>query len=285
MNSVAGHVNAAQRNALTSQRLALKQQQINIAAHLANAQLLKWQAERDHASGIDWLEGEIENMRRIAAHDPVATAVRSRAVLATTPHPESMHQLEHKRALRKARSDLESFWGSLAPAARGDAHAFAALGAEPPNLRARAEGARLGAASAEQDHADATVRAQRAPIWIGGSGFAVMVSIVGVAAIPGDGAGACVFLFLLAFAATILTVIRWPLLVLAARKTAKLLEQARYHAEATHRAEVAFWSDPTRGLLLGAAVRRSPGLREQAWWYTGQDAVGNALPEAGARYR
>ena len=285
MNSAAGHINAAHRNALASQRLAVKQQQLNIAAQLANAQLQRWQAERDQASGIDWLDSEIANLKRLMPHDPVAIAIRSRAVLATTPHAESMHSLEHKRALRQQRAELEAFWGMLSVAAQSDAHAFAALSGEPPCLRMRTEEAQANAASAEQEHLDAVRRAQREPLWIGASVFVTVVSVVLVATTIREVASWFVLLFLLSLASVIFVAIRWPFRVLAARGAKKAIEPARREADATSQAERLFWSDPSRGLLLGAAVRRSPGLREQAWWYSGQDGAGNALPAATSQYR
>jgi hypothetical protein len=285
VNSVAGHMNAAHRNALASQRLALKQQQLNIAAQLANAQLQRWQAERDQASGIDWLDGEIANMKRLVPYDPVAIAVRSRAVLATTPHAESMHSLEHKRALRQQRAELEAFWGMLSVAAQGDAHAFVALSVEPPGLRARTEDAQANAASAEQYHVDAVRRAQRAPLWIGASVFVAIACVVVVGTTIPEVAAWFAVLLLLSLASIIFTAIRWPVRVLDARRSAKALEVARRDADATSQIEALFWSDPNRGLLLGAAVRRSQGLRELAWWYNGQDGAGSALPAATSQYR
>jgi hypothetical protein len=285
MNSAAGHMNAAHRNALASQRLAVKQQQLNIAAQLANAQLQRWQAERDQASGIDWLDGEIANLKRLMPHDPVAIAIRSRAVLATTPHAEAMHSLEHKRALRQQRAELEAFWGMLSVASQSDAHAFVALSAEPPCLRMRTEQAQANAASAEQEHLDAVRRAQREPLWIGASVFVTIASVVLVATTIREVATWFVLLFLLSLASVIFVAIRWPVRVVAARGAKKAIEPARREADATSQAERLFWSDPNRGLLLGAAVRRSPGLREQAWWYSGQDGAGNALLAATSQYR
>lgn len=198
VSGIAGAVNAANRNALAAQRLALQQQHQQLLATAINHQMAvaaqqeqQRQLHREQVASIDRLEAAVADTKRLAQRDPVEGVLRARTLLSNGfPSPEWFDELEHKRVVREARATLDSLSESLSQADRTrvaqreeeaqraqDEQNFQRLRNDPPRLKAAVQTALANVASEDFQRAAAETRAAPAARWTKRSGLVVAATL------------------------------------------------------------------------------------------------------------